>query len=998
MLGRNKRIKSNNQPHRTWPRTWSTILSKWKLAVLGLVFIPTAIISATNLTTPTAYAAVTIDECVALNDKGRDAGSITKETYENSGVCNIMKRYTNLDKEQVKADCGSKYGGKWVDRFGGWACNLIALTDGVNSRNGTRTIDPSIQTKDECDSVNGIWTADGNFEGPGEMGTCQVTVGASVDGSEEEGEELSCQIESIGWMVCPIFNAIGSLTDASYEVVERLLLTPTSMFNTGTDSNNALNTAWSIVRNVANVAFVIAFLLIIYSQLTGRGIGNYGIKKMLPRLIISAILVNASFIVSAIAVDISNIVGSSVSGLFSNLSSSIDASVGDLPWSSEGNIWGALVTLVISGGATALIVGGAAASGTIWLGIATLAPILVAAFFAILTVVIVLVLRQALIVLLIVVAPLAFVAFLLPNTEGLFRKWMKLFIVLLAMFPSIALIFSVSKLAGAIVMASSTDMLVQIAGAGMTIIPLFITPVVMKTAGGTLNRLTGTLNVGAGKGLTARAKKMRSNAFSRVSDQRMGNYQRRGLKGFLARAGSAPRTLSDRIEAGRERDKFRAGTVDSELKLASNEKYRQKMLELEADGKNPDTTSGRELTQAESRLMSQIRGQAQSDEQVEVKNAKAELQNQNPDELKQSLESAINTGDNIKVMASLELLTTKGDYGMKVIDQTLLANESAINQQFTAGNKGIRNDIAGTLQGTGAVSKSETLKAWAGSVRSDGTARQVEADKDGNIINDTEMSFERAQQTAMGKVGGLSAAKFANQSAHEQSKMIKSGNVSPELAANVLSSTRAGDLNGDVVKELTRIRGNSVVNPGGAATINPADKLTQTQPQPSQASSSKDGTLVINHDKPPVAATNQSVSAKQAAPAATQTPQPAFNPNQNQQPAGQPSGWTQTDSGLSIPRSAAPQAVQPASAPTPTATQAAPAQPVIVQQAAPAQPAQPAQPQKISVEVDTSGLKKDFKDAVSDLAYESRLKSSRVSDRAAALAEEKRRKRPGDDL
>ena len=64
------------------------------------MFIPVTIISATNLTTPTANAAVTIDQCVALNDKGRDAGSISKETYENSGVCNIMRRYTNLDKEE----------------------------------------------------------------------------------------------------------------------------------------------------------------------------------------------------------------------------------------------------------------------------------------------------------------------------------------------------------------------------------------------------------------------------------------------------------------------------------------------------------------------------------------------------------------------------------------------------------------------------------------------------------------------------------------------------------------------------------------------------------------------------------------------------------------------------------------------------------------------------------------------------------------------------------
>ena len=51
------------------------------------------------------------------------------------------------------------------------------------------------------------------------------------------------------------------------------------------------------------------FLAIIISQLTGFGISNYGIKKMLPRLIIAAILVNLSIYICQIAVDLSNILG-----------------------------------------------------------------------------------------------------------------------------------------------------------------------------------------------------------------------------------------------------------------------------------------------------------------------------------------------------------------------------------------------------------------------------------------------------------------------------------------------------------------------------------------------------------------------------------------------------------------------------------------------------------------------------------------------------------------
>lgn len=63
------------------------------------------------------------------------------------------------------------------------------------------------------------------------------------------------------------------------------------------------------VRNYANVAFIVVFLIIIFSQVSNVGINNYGIKRMLPKLLIAAILVNISFYVCAIMVDLSNLLG-----------------------------------------------------------------------------------------------------------------------------------------------------------------------------------------------------------------------------------------------------------------------------------------------------------------------------------------------------------------------------------------------------------------------------------------------------------------------------------------------------------------------------------------------------------------------------------------------------------------------------------------------------------------------------------------------------------------
>ena len=63
------------------------------------------------------------------------------------------------------------------------------------------------------------------------------------------------------------------------------------------------------MRNISNVAFIVAFLVIIYSQLTSVGISNYGVKKMLPRLVIAAVLVNLSFTFCAVLLDLSNVTG-----------------------------------------------------------------------------------------------------------------------------------------------------------------------------------------------------------------------------------------------------------------------------------------------------------------------------------------------------------------------------------------------------------------------------------------------------------------------------------------------------------------------------------------------------------------------------------------------------------------------------------------------------------------------------------------------------------------
>lgn len=315
--------------------------------------------------------------------------------------------------------------------------------------------------------------------------THQITIeeGALAETEDDAQWASTCNPPYMGWLICGVTKAIGWMIDGAYGAVSIMLRTPPLT------ADSDIYAAWSAVRNIANIAFVIVFLVIIYSQLTSMGISNYGIKRMMPRLIVAAVLVNISYWVCAVAVDVSNILGSSMRTFITD----------DLP--AAGQIYpGAGENVTVEGETSGYTWEGIAVMAVAGIGIAVgialglFGPIAIAALAAIFAVLAVLVMRQALIILLIIVAPLALVAYLLPNTEQWYKRWVKLFGVLLMLYPIIAVIFGASQVASNVVINSSTNLLVIIMGMGIAVVPLFITPVVMKFAGGVLNRFAGVVN------------------------------------------------------------------------------------------------------------------------------------------------------------------------------------------------------------------------------------------------------------------------------------------------------------------------------------------------------------------------------------------------------------------------------------------------------------------------------------------------------------------------
>ena len=311
----------------------------------------------------------------------------------------------------------------------------------------------------------------------------------SIESPSENSTGTSCDVQGIGWIICPLSNWLADGIDYMYSALQEFL--KTKPLET-TNQNSGIYLAWVIMRNISNVAFIVAFLVIIYSQLTSVGISNYGVKKMIPRLVIAAVLVNLSFTICAILLDLSNIAGYAFQDAFMGIKNTI-STVGEN--TGVGWTWSEVIMLILSNGAFA-----AGAAYTISLG-SELLPLALSAVVGIglvlLLVLLIMAARQALIVILIIISPLAFVCYLLPGTEKWFKKWKDLFLTMLVFFPAFSVVFGGAQLAGILIIQNATGPnggIMQILGMVVQVIPLALTPIILKFSGGVLGKFAGFVN------------------------------------------------------------------------------------------------------------------------------------------------------------------------------------------------------------------------------------------------------------------------------------------------------------------------------------------------------------------------------------------------------------------------------------------------------------------------------------------------------------------------
>lgn len=330
----------------------------------------------------------------------------------------------------------------------------------------------------------------------------------------------------------------------------------------------------------------------------------YTVKKVVPRLVAAAILIQLSwpiftyliFVVGQIAWGIEGLLYAPFGGSEMLELKNILAAGTDINVITSG---GVLILSGVVGGLALGLLGLLSLLGTVLLG-------LLIAFF-------VLAVRQVVLVVLLVTAPVALVAWILPNTEKVWKLWWESFSKLLFMYPLILFLIAGGKIAAYLV-ATSEGINTGNAGFRVAIIliaffaPYFLVPATFKVAGSAFANITGLVN-DRGKGAFDRLKQYRGKKTSENWQKTKGfsrfegnNKLTRGINTALGGAAAGPTAWKGGragISAARETGRVNAGAAWAEsnavfqanknndqflLALANENLAKKKMADAEASG------------------------------------------------------------------------------------------------------------------------------------------------------------------------------------------------------------------------------------------------------------------------------------------------------------------------------------------------------------------------------------------------------------------------------
>ena len=374
----------------------------------------------------------------------------------------------------------------------------------------------------------------------------------------------------LSWMLCPAIADGASTTSGLLGYITKLTTVHTSIIEQFSNQDSSIYKAWSAFRNIANIGFVIMLLVVVFSQVTNIGISNYNIKKILPKLIITAILVNFSYLIMGVLIDLSQIAGNGIGSLIRSVAAgSMNADASTMASATISAIASMVISAAGVVGTGAVLVSGPALILPVVMFIATA---LISVFFGF----IMLTIRQAAIIMVVVLAPLMMVLYALPNTSAITKKYISTVKALLMLYPMFIFATSAGALASSIIIGTSTDLLMMIVGGLLNVLPYFAIPSMTSKSLAGLGAITGAFDKmrgGALKGASMAGGVFAASEFYKnMNSNFAADKEVRRAAGKLRKYNNMER--SDRpLTSGQMRDRARATEIlnkDSKMRAGGS--------------------------------------------------------------------------------------------------------------------------------------------------------------------------------------------------------------------------------------------------------------------------------------------------------------------------------------------------------------------------------------------------------------------------------------------
>lgn len=405
-----------------------------------------------------------------------------------------------------------------------------------------------------------------------------TTVSGSGGTSTTAADQGSCELRPnpLTWILCPIITIAKEGVRQFDAAITRELTIDNRYLDEGSDGGGRLYEVWSNFRGIAWTLLVVIALIMVISQALSIGpFDAYTIRKVLPRILIAIIGITFSWELCKFLIDFSNVLGIGTKGIILS------------PFSVSGKE----LNLGINGVFSGILVTGALGAAGVTLGILGLLSFAVTAFLAVLIAFALVVVRKIGIIFLVVLAPLAMIAYILPNTQKYWKLWWESFTKLLLVFP---LIMGVIAIGRAVALMSqnlisqtnnSNDLVLQAVVFIGYFGPYFIIPKLFAMAGGVLGTLSGMINDRSRGGFDRlkgyRARKTGENwaatkSFSRFNpNSRLGKaFGAKYVNSALGGAAAGPKawTRKGGITAARETQMTLAGAaaVENDKVIAAN--------------------------------------------------------------------------------------------------------------------------------------------------------------------------------------------------------------------------------------------------------------------------------------------------------------------------------------------------------------------------------------------------------------------------------------------